>query len=127
MEIAEYNKLVDEGLSEYQTQCKVAIHLKSVYPDVLWTASAGGMRTSVGTGKKMKAAGYSKGCPDIFVFENRNGFAGLVIELKKYKGGQKSPEQIAWIEKLNQRGYKAVFCCGLNEAIKVIDDYFLIK
>lgn len=126
MDIAEYNKIIESEWSEFKIQCEVAIHLKLVYPNALWTASAGGMRTSIGTGKKMKAAGYSKGCPDIFIFESRKGFIGLVIELKKI-GGQKSPEQIKWINDLSNRNYKAVFCYGYNEAMETIKKYLAIK
>jgi hypothetical protein len=124
MTISEYNDFVESEMSEYQIQCKVIIHLKSVYPDALFTASAGGMRTNIRTAVKMKAMGYSKGTPDLWVLEKRKGYSGLVIELKKHKGGQLSPEQKDWLEKLNQRGYKAICCKGYSEAVKTIDDYF---
>ena len=54
--------------SEYVEQCHLVDWLKKQYPGVLFTASAGGMRTSIGVAKKMKRAGYSKGCPDIMIF-----------------------------------------------------------
>ena len=127
MEIAEYNKLVDEGLSEYAIQCKVVIHLKSEYPNALFTISPQGMKLPIGVAKKIKAMGYNKGTPDLIIFESRKSYLGLAIELKTVKKYHKSDEQIKWIDDLNNRNYKAVFCCGFEEAKKVIDEYFATK
>lgn len=78
----------------------------------------------------MKRMGYSRGTPDIFIEEPRNGYHGLRIEMKTRKTawsekGSISTEQKGWIDKLNQRGYFAVFCFGRDEAIKVIDEYLM--
>jgi hypothetical protein len=32
-------------------------------------------------------------------------------------------EQSDILEKLNKEGYRALFCCGLEEAIKAVDGY----
>ena len=71
----------------------------------------------------MKAAGYKKGHLDITFYEPRNGYPGLLIEMKKRKGGVVSKEQKEWITRLKQRGYKAEVARGCHEAIKVLKEY----
>lgn len=127
--------------SEFVEQCQVVSWLKQQYPNVLFTASAGGARTSIGTAVKMKKMGYSKGCPDIMIFEKaicyekytipnssitdrrKVEYSGLFIELKREDGGFLSLEQRHWIDKLNERGYKAVVAKGFEEAKQVIQEY----
>lgn len=115
--------------SEYDEQCHLVAWLKWHYPKVLFTASAGGMRTSIGTAKKMKKMGYSKGCPDLMIFE-RGGYIAksltynaLFIELKRLKGGHISPEQNKWLAELEKRSYRGVVCHGAENAKRVIKDY----
>jgi hypothetical protein len=111
---------------EWQEQVALARWLRLAHTDVLWTASAGGMRTGMGTAIKMKMAGYSAGCPDILIFEPRKGFHGLAIEFKKdakYGKAYASKEQQGWIDALAKRGYRATVCRGFAEAVNVIGDY----
>ncbi len=70
----------------------------------------------------MKQTGYVKGFPDLFIYESRNGFNGLAIELKTFKGVA-SPEQKEWNKRLIERGYDAHICKGFDAAIQVIDAY----
>jgi hypothetical protein len=114
---------------EHQHQVAVARHIDSTYPGICWTASCGGMRTSMGTAVKMKAAGYKKGCPDIMIFVSRFTFHGLFIELKVpaikgiQRGGKIEPHQVEFLEKLQANGFQAVVAFGAREAIEVIDRY----
>jgi len=110
--------------SESNQQEIVIKYLRLVYPDALYCASAGGMRTSYLQAVKMKRTGYVKGFPDLFIYEPRGAFYGLAIEMKKEKGGIASPEQKRWQEQLRNRGYASYICKGSEEAIKVIDEYF---
>ena len=100
--------------------------IKNTYPDILFTASAGGMRTHIKTAKKMKAMGYVAGCPDLMIFEPRGGYHGLMIELKTERG-KKSENQIKFIESLIGRDYFAVFCYGLEHAQMIIKQYMELK
>ncbi|MTI32805.1 VRR-NUC domain-containing protein, partial [Xanthovirga aplysinae] len=86
-------------------------------------ASAGGLRTSLTQAKKMKAAGYKAGYPDMTFHEPRGIYHGLFIEMKKLKGGVVSKEQKAWIKKLKERGYKAEVARGCMEAIRILKEY----
>jgi hypothetical protein len=110
--------------SESNQQEIVIKYLKLAYPDALYCASAGGMRTSYLQAVKMKRTGYVKGFPDLFIYEPRGAFYGLAIEMKKEKGGTASPEQKRWQEQLRNRGYASYICKGKDEAIKIIDEYF---
>jgi hypothetical protein len=109
--------------SESNQQEIVVKYLKLAYPDALYCASAGGMRTSYLQAIKMKRTGYVKGFPDLFIYEPRNEYNGLAIEMKKEKGGVASPEQKRWQEQLRNRGYASYICKGSEDAIKVIDEY----
>jgi len=110
--------------SESNQQEIVIKYLRLAYPDALYCASAGGMRTSYLQAVKMKRTGYVKGFPDLFIYEPRGAFYGLAIEMKKEKGGVASPEQKRWLEQLRNRGYASYICKGKDEAIKIIDEYF---
>jgi hypothetical protein len=112
--------------SESNQQEIVIKYLRLAYPDALYCASAGGMWTSDSQRIKMARTGYVKGFPDLFIYEPRGSFFGLAIEMKKEKGGTASPEQKRWQEQLRNRGYCSYICKGSEEAIKQIDEYFLI-
>jgi len=109
---------------DQQQQEIVIKYLRLAYPDALYCASAGGMRTSYLQAIKMKRTGYVKGFPDLFIYEPRGEFHGLAIEMKKEKGGTASPEQKRWQEQLRNREYCSYICKGSEEAIKQIDEYF---
>ena len=108
---------------EAGVQFLIIQHLKIMYPNALYCASAGGMFTSMKQAIKMKATGYVKGFPDLQICEPNGKYFGLFIEVKTEKGVV-SKEQKEWIKQLNKRGYYATYVKGFDEAIKVIDDYF---
>ena len=107
---------------EYELQKSVVNFIRWKYKDLLYCGSAGGVRTSMTQAKKMKATGYVKGFPDLFIYEARYGYYGLAIELK-VKGNYASQHQKEWIKKLNDRRYFAKVCTGLDETLALIDDY----
>ena len=74
---------------------------------------------------ELERQGLKKGFPDNFIAEPRGKYHGLFIELKRAKKtlSQKSPEQRAWIKALEEKGYKAVFCHGAEEAKRVVLAY----
>lgn len=81
----------------------------------------GGARDAI-TGAMLKREGVKPGIPDIFLPLPVGDFHGLFIELKTAKG-QPSPEQREWLTRLRNRGYAAVLCRGLDEAIDTISRY----
>jgi len=93
-------------IKEFPVQCEIVLWLNSLQPEVLFCASAGGMRTSIGVAKKMKRAGYKRGFPDIFIYEPRGKYHGLALEVKFQ--GTTQVEQKDWKAKLEARSYKAI-------------------
>lgn len=108
---------------EAGVQFLIVQHLKIMYPNALYCASAGGMFTSMKQAIKMKMTGYVKGFPDLQICEPNEKYHGLFIEVKTDKGVV-SKEQKEWIKQLNKRGYYATYVKGSEDAIKVIDAYF---
>ena len=109
--------------SEYDIQRRLTEYIDTTFPDVLWCASAGGARTSMREAKRIKAAGYKKGFPDVFVYEPRGDHHGLSIELKRPKGGRVSPDQKRWREELEGRGFMATIARGYDEAVAILNEY----
>ncbi|MFC0708982.1 VRR-NUC domain-containing protein [Azorhizophilus paspali] len=82
----------------------------------------GGARRKAVAGK-LKAEGVRKGYPDLQLLMPRGGYHGLIIELKRVKGGRVEPEQADWLEWLAGQGYMAVVCKGADEARETIKRY----
>lgn len=119
-----YKKTYKKPFSgEAGVQKAVIDYLKYTYPQALYCASAGGVRTSMKQAIKMKATGYVKGVPDLQIFEPMGNYHGLLIEIKDIKGVV-SKEQKEWIKELNERGYYATYSKGYEATIQVINDYF---
>ena len=92
---------------------------------LLWYHTPNERRASVTELVNLTAQGMKKGVPDNFIAEPRGKYHGLYIELKRSKKSlsRKSPEQRAWIESLNEKGYKAVFAYGAEEAKRAVLEY----
>jgi len=111
------------GSPEHDIQVALVGLLESIEPTPLYSATVGGVRLAIHTAKKMKEAGYSKGVPDMLVYEPRGMYAGLAIEVKTEKG-RASDEQKEWIRNLNNRGWRAEICKGFEECADVVCEYF---
>lgn len=81
------------------------------------------VKLSVQHGARMKAMGYSRGWPDIFIPRARKGFNGLFIEFKGSKGRIDNEYQVPMIAHLQDEGYKVVVCRSVDEAIMVTENY----
>tara|TARA_Y100001938_G_C8091812_1_gene435501 strand:- start:3397 stop:3735 length:339 start_codon:yes stop_codon:yes gene_type:complete len=109
-------------LKEYQLQKAVCEYLD--LKNVLFCGSMGGQyQVFISQRIKAKNTGYKRGFPDLFIYEPRKGYHGLAIELK-VGYNKPTPEQINWIDKLKKRGYRAEICTGIDETIKILNDYF---
>ena len=118
-------------MKEYQLQKSIVNYIQLQYPNTLYCASAGGLRTSITQAVRMKATGYKKGFPDLAIFEPKSVdpkktpfiyFYGLFLEVKTKKG-RPTKEQLWWRIELNKRGYVAEIVYGYDEAVAVIDRY----
>lgn len=77
--------------------------------------------------KRLKAMGYMTDTLDVFFMHPRGEFCGLVIEMKKAKGGKISDGQRVMKNRLIAEGYCAVICEGFHEARKVLDKYMSLE
>lgn len=131
-------------MSEAELQANVAMYLRMQYPNVLFKPDFGsGIKLSPYQARMQKLqSGGRRGWPDIFVaepapiYENGNWvnmYHGLFVELKKEgvrlkkKNGEWASdhikEQAEVLEKLREKGYRAEFAVGFEEATNLIDDY----
>lgn len=104
---------------EYELQKSIVEYLK--VKRLLFCASIAGVRLPIPTAVKMKNAGYIKGAPDIFIYENNKQYHGLALEIK-WKTLQ-SDEQKWWQIELEKREYKYYIIKSFNQAINIIDEY----
>lgn len=71
-----------------------------------------------------KAEGLKVGVPDLWLPVSRQGYHGLVIELKTLdKASKTSPEQDDWLDWLREHGWFSKMCRGADDAIKTIAIY----
>ena len=125
---------------ESSLQMRVAEYLCRQYPDVQFHSDFGsGVKLSkIQAVTQLRQNGYRRGWPDMFIaepviLEDGRGSYGLFIELKKEgtrlkkRNGEWASEHIAEqaevLERLEYKGYRAVFAVGFDEAIKIIDEY----
>ena len=73
--------------------------------------------------RNMKRQGGRAGLSDIFLAWPAWGKHGLWIELKRNDKCKATPMQIEWIDRMNEVGYEACVCYGLDDAISVIKKY----
>ena len=108
-------------MKEYQLQKAVCKYLD--LNNVLYCGSMGGnYQPHFSVRMKAKKSGYKKGFPDLFIYEPRGKFHGLAIELKVgYNRATK--DQLWWRNELNERGYVAEICTGIDDALEVINRY----
>jgi hypothetical protein len=122
LKIKKKNFKICAEMTEEIVQTSVVTWLNYQYPNALYCASAGGVRTSMKQAVKMKRTGYVKGFPDLFIYESKKGYHGLAIELKTVKGTIQ-PSQKQWIKNLCDNGYYAKVCKGTAEAQSLIQWY----
>lgn len=138
---------------EETVHSQVAKYLKLKYPNVIFrTDYAAGLKLNIIQAVIHKSLQSEGKYPDLFIAEPRNGFAGLYLELKRdieeilkkdgtlkrkmvpiYKtlNGQKVKvgeydhiaEQQKMLKRLTAKGYKAMFACGFDHAVALIDNY----
>jgi hypothetical protein len=93
---------------------------------MLFAVPNGGDRHKATAGK-LRAEGVKPGVPDYVLPVARGGFHGLVIELKRERGGRTSGEQEQWIEAFRQQGWRAEVCKGWIQALMVLSDYLGVR
>ena len=121
-------------MSEKSVHLSVVNYLKLAYPRVLFRSDTGaGMKLTIGQAKSQKSIQNGMAWPDLFIAEARGGYFGLFIELKDEgvkvvsKLGKPTTEHIKEQAdchlQLRNKDYLAFFCCGFEQAKKMIDQY----
>jgi len=128
----EQPKLKVTELSVHNQVCK---YLKAQYPNVMFLSDfAAGIKLSHGMANRQSMQKSNHAFPDIMVFEPRNGYHGLFIEVKRdrdalynknglVKNDPHIKNQLAALYQLDEKGYRASFGCGFDECKKIIDNY----
>jgi len=94
----------------------------------------GGIRLTIGQAVKANKTQKGKAWPDMFISESCGGWHGLYLEIKKdrdeiyLKSGELSKskhvqEQKEMLDILCEKGYLAVFVCGIDEARAIVCSY----
>lgn len=120
-------------MSEKEEHRQVCDYIRIQYPNVIFNTDASGIKLTIGQAVQMKKLRSSNGFPDITIYEPRNGYFGLFIEMKKTgetilkrNGDFKNEhvkEQFDMCVMLKDRGYYAEICFGFEHAKKIIDWY----
>lgn len=122
-------------MSEAELQKQVAIYIRMQYPDAIFHSDFGsGVKLTPWQAKMQKMQnGGKRAWPDMFIAEPKGKWHGLFIELKKEgarlmkRNGDFASEHIAEqdavLRELNEKGYKAEFAIGFEQALNLIDDY----
>ena len=93
---------------------------------VLWFHCGNERKTSPRAGARLKKKGVKSGVPDILIFENRNGYAGLAIELKTGKN-KLTETQKEWMSRLSKKGWDIAIARSFDVFKDIVDSYFKIK
>lgn len=128
-------------MKESDLQVMIANYIRAQYPNVVFHSDFGsGIKLTKGQAVKQKRQnGGKRAWPDLFIAEPRTSGSinewkfGLFIELKKegvrlrkknYEwASEHIAEQADMLDRLEFRGYKAVFAVGFDEAKEIIDKY----
>ena len=111
-------------MKEDQLQIACATYLDHL--PVLWCHVANERQTSIMRGAKFKKMGVKSGVPDILIFEPREQFNGLAIELK-IKGNSVTGNQKNWLWQLFQNGWETTVVYNFDDFKTVVDNYLTKK
>jgi hypothetical protein len=120
--------MTEKRHSESNEQIAAMDWLRAQHPQIaLHTLHIGNERKATYyAGYIMKRMGVLKGASDLFMAWPNGGFYGLFIEAKSLTG-KPTPEQLAFIERMNRAGYHACVCYGADEIIQKMKWYLGLK
>jgi hypothetical protein len=123
--------------AEEQLQLAVCKYLDFKYPNLIYFCDMSGVKVSkaqAGKSKMMRCKRYK--VLDLLILHPTGQYHGLMIEIKaskdqlyqkrngEYLNNDHIKGQLETIIELNRLGYYATFACGIDECIKIIDNYF---
>ena len=121
-------------MSERTLHRAVCDYIRLQYPNVIFNSDLSGAgKLTIGQATALKALRSGRGFPDLVIYEPRDDYHGLFIELKQEgtklynKNGEPATphiaEQIEMINKLEDLGYCADIAVGFDMAKTIIDNY----
>jgi len=120
-------------MTEQTTHSQICQYIKAQYKSAIFNTDLSGVKLPMGLAVKASKLRSSSGFPDIVIYEPRGGYFGLFIEVKadginlvKKNGDWISPhveKQHDMMAQLRERGFKAMFARGFNDAKIIIDEY----
>lgn len=120
-------------MSEAIEQEILCNYIRTNYPGIVFLSDASGIKMTMGQAVKWSKLKSHRGIPDLIILCPRNGWHGLMIELKRtgekiYKkdGTLKTThlnEQWEVLSILEYHGYIARFCIGFEEARDLLNKY----
>ena len=109
--------------AEQRLQTAIVKYIRLAYPNTLFTATMGGVKLNSWSQRNaLKATGYLKGVADLLIFESKESYKGLFIEVKTDKG-RMTTEQKQFQTNALARGYLCICCKGFDETKNIIDEY----
>jgi hypothetical protein len=97
------------------------------HPNALIIAGLGEYQDTVQRRSDAYRKGYLGGQPDILITNPMNGYTGFAIELKTPKDtGVIRENQVGWLKRLTQLGYKTIFSSDYTDLVLKIDEYFRV-
>jgi hypothetical protein len=92
----------------------------------LFTAPGNGHFNSRNARIKASRQGMEAGVPDLLIFEQRHGYSGLGIEMKRPKpyASVLSVAQQVYHDRLREKNWLVVTCYGAQEALDLLVFYF---
>ena len=109
--------------AEQRLQTAIVKYIRLAYPHTLFTATMGGVKLNSWSQRNaLKATGYLKGVADLLIFESKESYKGLFIEVKT-DIGKTTKEQKEFQTNAIARGYLCICCKGFDETKNIIDDY----
>jgi len=106
----------------------VVNHLRSKYPEVMFTASLGELQDTPEKRLNCYEMGYLRGTPDLFIFHRNRLYAGLAIEFKTPKGtGILSEDQEKCLKRLKDQKWDVLVSNDFSEIILRIYEHIKLN
>jgi hypothetical protein len=114
-------------INETDLHYAVVRYIRKYPTDALVIPGLGEYQDTVSRRSDSSCKGYLGGQPDIIITNPMNGYTGFAIELKTPKcNGVIRENQVGWLRKLTQQGYKTMFSNDYTDLVLKIDEYFRV-
>lgn len=114
---------------------QIAQYLNLKYPSAIYHFDLSGLYTPSHKARNLYGRLNTRAFPDLIIYETRQYFAGLAIEIKRegtvlYKkdgslrASKHVREQAEMLKQLQLHGYDSYFGVGYAQVCRIIDNYF---